>query len=150
MWSNYLTVGVRALTKNRIHAFINIFGLAIGLAAFLLILLYARYESSYDAWLPEADRLYQLQTINTDAESGTVERMQMSPMAATRAFARDFPEVELAAYVTNSQPVISSASTTFRSCMAAARRLWPSPARSRSAHERRRRCSAPPPRSGAS
>jgi putative ABC transport system permease protein len=106
MWSNYLTVGVRALTKNRIHAFINIFGLAIGLAAFLLILLYARYESSYDAWLPEADRLYQLQTINTDAESGTVERMQMSPMAATRAFARDFPEVELAAYVTNSQPVI--------------------------------------------
>ena len=32
MWRNYLTVGFRALTKNRTYAFINIFGLALGLA----------------------------------------------------------------------------------------------------------------------
>ena len=35
MWRNYLTVGFRALTKNRTYAFINIFGLALGLAACL-------------------------------------------------------------------------------------------------------------------
>ena len=38
MWRNYLMVGFRALAKSRIYAFINIFGLAIGLAACLMIL----------------------------------------------------------------------------------------------------------------
>ena len=52
MWRNYLTVGFRALTKNRTYAFINIFGLALGLAACLILLLYVRYETSYDSWLP--------------------------------------------------------------------------------------------------
>ena len=44
MWRNYLTVGIRALAKNRAYAAINIVGLAIGLAACVLILLYVRYE----------------------------------------------------------------------------------------------------------
>jgi putative ABC transport system permease protein len=62
MWRNYLTVGLRALAKNKTYAFINIFGLAIGMAACLLILLFVRYEMSYDSWLPEcADRAYQFQ-----------------------------------------------------------------------------------------
>ena len=55
MWRNYMTVGVRALVKNKTYAFINnIFGLAIGLAERLMLLLYVRYETSYDAWLPNA------------------------------------------------------------------------------------------------
>ena len=47
MWRNYLTVGVRALAKNKTYAFINIFGLALGLAACLMILLFVRYELSF-------------------------------------------------------------------------------------------------------
>jgi len=61
MWRNYLTVGVRALVRNRTYAFINIFGLAVGLAACLLLLIYVRYETTYDAWLPDAGNTYQLQ-----------------------------------------------------------------------------------------
>ena len=37
MWRNYLTVSFRALAKNKVYAFINILGLAIGLAACLMI-----------------------------------------------------------------------------------------------------------------
>lgn len=33
MWRNYLTVGLRSLAKNRTYAFINIFGLSIGINA---------------------------------------------------------------------------------------------------------------------
>ena len=33
MWRNYAIVGLRALAKNRTYAFVNIVGLAIGLAA---------------------------------------------------------------------------------------------------------------------
>ncbi|MGZ8287174.1 MAG: hypothetical protein ACXWUQ_16330, partial [Allosphingosinicella sp.] len=61
MWKNYLTVGFRALAKNRTYAFINIFGLAIGMAACLMILLFVRYEMSYDKWLPGAERVFQVQ-----------------------------------------------------------------------------------------
>ena len=57
-----MTVGVRALTKNKTYAFINIFGLAIGLAACLMLLLYVRYETSYDNWLPNAENTYQFQS----------------------------------------------------------------------------------------
>ena len=72
MWRNYLTVGIRALTKNKTYAFINIVGLAIGLAACLMLLVYVRYETNYDTWLPNSENTYQLQTYYT--EKGTGER----------------------------------------------------------------------------
>ena len=62
MWRNYVTVGIRALAKSRTYAFINIFGLAIGMAACLMILLYVRYEFSYDRWIPESESVYQVQS----------------------------------------------------------------------------------------
>ena len=70
MWRNYMTVGVRALTKNRTYAFINIVGLAIGLAACLMLLVYVRYETNYDSWLPDAENTYQLQTYYTEKATG--------------------------------------------------------------------------------
>ena len=70
MWRNYLTVGLRALMKNKTYAFINIFGLAIGMAACLMILLYVRYEISYDRWIPDAERVYQVQSWYKSSETG--------------------------------------------------------------------------------
>ena len=100
MWRNYLTVGIRSLTKNKTYAFINIFGLAIGLAACLMILLYVRYETNYDEWLPGAERTYQLQDIYSPTESGGEEyRLQMTNYASGKALAKDFPQVEKAVYV---------------------------------------------------
>jgi putative ABC transport system permease protein len=106
MWRNYLTVSLRSLAKNKTYSFINIFGLALGSAACLLILTFIGDQLSYDRFLPDADRIYQLQAVNTDLETGTVQQTQMSPLAAGRALAKDFPEVEIASYLTNSQPVI--------------------------------------------
>jgi putative ABC transport system permease protein len=93
MWRNYLTVGIRALGKNRTYAFINIFGLALGLAACLLILLYVRYETSYDKWLPDSDRVFQVQA--TWHEPGQpVTRNQHSPLPVRDTIAGGFPEIE--------------------------------------------------------
>jgi len=93
MWRNYLTVGIRALGKNRTYAFINIFGLAIGLAACLLILLYVRYETSYDEWLPDSERVYQVQA--TWHEPGQpVTHNQHSPLPVRETIAAGFPEIE--------------------------------------------------------
>ncbi|HEX3140013.1 MAG TPA: ABC transporter permease, partial [Rhizobacter sp.] len=61
MWRNYLTVALRALAKSRIYSGINIAGLAIGMAACLLILLFIRHETGYDRWIPDVANTYQLQ-----------------------------------------------------------------------------------------
>ena len=61
MWRNYLTVGIRSLVKSRTYSIINIAGLAIGMAACLMILLFIRYEHSYDQWLPDVENTYQFQ-----------------------------------------------------------------------------------------
>ena len=61
MWRNYLTVAFRTLARSPAYAAVNIGGLALGLAGSLLILAYVNYERSYDSWLRDADRLYQVQ-----------------------------------------------------------------------------------------
>jgi putative ABC transport system permease protein len=103
MWRNYLTVGVRALAKNKTYAFINIFGLALGLAACLLILLYVRYERSYDAWMPGADQAYQLQDYYKATPNGGEEMaLQMTSYASGKALVKDFPQIENAVYIASS------------------------------------------------
>ncbi len=61
MFSNFFTVALRNLFKHKAFSFINIFGLAIGIAASLLIFQYARYELSYDRFEPKSNRIYRLQ-----------------------------------------------------------------------------------------
>ena len=98
MWRNYLTVGLRALAKNRTYAFINLFGLAIGLAACLLILLYVQYERSYDRWLPDSDRTYQLQVYYQSKTNGDKYDSQGAPYVTKAALLKDFPQIESATY----------------------------------------------------
>jgi putative ABC transport system permease protein len=107
MLRNYLTVGLRALAKNRTYAFINIFGLALGLAAAVLILLYVRYELSYDNWMKEADQAYQLQNYyKADARGSEEMNLQITSFISGRALAKDFPQVEKLVYVWSFGPVI--------------------------------------------
>jgi putative ABC transport system permease protein len=108
MWRNYVTVGIRALTKNKAYAFINIAGLALGLAACVLILLYVRYETSYDRWMKDADRAFQLQTFYQATETGGEEmKMQVSAITAGRALKKDYPQqVESLVWVRGFSPVV--------------------------------------------
>jgi len=57
MLYNYLVIALRSLRKNLLYASLNIGGLAIGVAACLLILLFVVQEWSYDRWNPLADRI---------------------------------------------------------------------------------------------
>lgn len=98
MWRNYLVVGLRALMKNRTYAFINILGLAIGMAACLMILLFVRYERGYDAWLPDNDRIYQFQSDFQSRTSSDSFQNQGVPYASKAALLKDFPQIESATY----------------------------------------------------
>lgn len=57
MWRNYLVVAVRNLARHRLYSALTIGGLALGLAACLLIFLFVRDELSYDRWLRDSERL---------------------------------------------------------------------------------------------
>ena len=105
MWRNYVTVGIRALAKSRTYAFINILGLAIGMAACLMILLYVRYEVSYDRWIPDSDRIYQVQSWYKSSETGQEAQLQMTPYAAGKSLRDTFPQIEREVYVSNNDPV---------------------------------------------
>lgn len=105
MWRNYFTVGVRSLAKNRLYSVINILGLAIGLAACLMILLFVRYELSYDRWLPGNESLYQIQSWYKSRETGQEDKMQMTPYIAGKRIEKDFPQVAREVFVMQSEPV---------------------------------------------
>jgi putative ABC transport system permease protein len=106
MLRNYFLVGVRTLIRSRGYAFINIFGLATGLAACLLLLLYVRYEHSYDEWLPNAENLYQLQTYYKADERGPGLESQMSAYVAGTSLQASFPQIERRIHIRASAPTI--------------------------------------------
>lgn len=60
MLRNYISVAYRSLFKNRVFSFLNILGLAIGMAAFLFIIHYVRFERSYESFHENADNIYRV------------------------------------------------------------------------------------------
>ncbi len=68
MIKNYFKIAWRNLIRNRVYSFINIAGLAIGLAAAMLIMLYAKDEVSYDQFHANNPNIYRIvnQWLNPD------------------------------------------------------------------------------------
>ena len=58
MLKNYLTVAVRNILRHKVYSFINIMGLAVGMACCMLILLWVQDEISYDRFHENADDIY--------------------------------------------------------------------------------------------
>lgn len=60
MFKLNLKIALRNLFKNKVYAAINIGGLALGLTAFVLLLLFVNHELNYDKWNPDLSKVYQL------------------------------------------------------------------------------------------
>ena len=52
----------RSLVRHKLYAALNIGGLAVGIAVFLILGLYVRFETGYEKWLPDYDKAYVVQT----------------------------------------------------------------------------------------
>jgi len=91
MLGNYIRTSQRYLFKHRGYSFINIIGLAIGMACCLLILLYVRHELSYDKFNEKADRIFR---VSMEARWGGRDfdiAVQAAPMAKTSI--EEYPEI---------------------------------------------------------
>ena len=61
MFRNYLVTALRNIVRHKLYSFINIAGLAVGLACAIFITLFIRDELSYDTWIPDTAGLYQVE-----------------------------------------------------------------------------------------
>ncbi|GAB5523178.1 MAG: ABC transporter permease [Roseivirga sp.] len=89
---NNLKTTFRSLNKHRMSAVINIAGLALGMAACLVITFYVQEEMSYDTFYKDADRVYRLNTYWKQVE--TEEKFATSPPPLAPALAELSPDVE--------------------------------------------------------
>lgn len=88
MFKNYLKIAFRNLLNNKGYTAINVFGLGLGLATCLLIVLYVFDELSFDKHHRSADRLFRIaMEVRNEKWAGTP-----GPVAA--GIQSDFPEVE--------------------------------------------------------
>ena len=93
MIKNFLKVAIRNIFRNKVYSFINIAGLAVGMAACILILLWVTNEMSYDKFNKNLDRIFlvpQTQHYQTVGDF-TVEP---TPMPLAQALKEEYPEVE--------------------------------------------------------
>jgi len=90
MVGNYFKIGVRTLIKSKVYTLINISGLAIGLASFILIALYIRNETGYDKFYRQAENIYR---INTHVDvNGISNNYPTAHYPAAFDMVRDYPE----------------------------------------------------------
>lgn len=91
MLSNYLKIALRNLLKYKSFSFINIMGLAVGIAGCILIMLFVADELSYDKYHENADRIYRAGLdviVGTNEVAGAV-----TPPIMAETLVKDFPEV---------------------------------------------------------
>src|SRR5580704_9873185 len=107
MFRNYFKTALRSLLRNRTYSIINIAGLAAGIAVFLLIFVIIRFESSFDDFHPNKDRIYRVLTEYHHA-GDAVFCGQGVPYPLPTTIKHDFPELvqTTGIYASNSKQVI--------------------------------------------
>jgi len=92
-----LLIATRRIFKNKVNAGLNIIGLAIGLTSVVLMLLYIKYETTYDHFNEDHDRLFRIERNYTSRIQD--ELWDSTPYPLAKSLVSDFPEVENAACI---------------------------------------------------
>lgn len=93
MMTNHFKIAFRSLKRHKAYSFINISGLAIGIASCLIIFLVVRYELSYDTFRPSYRNIYHV--ITEDKGPDGTDYTPGIPFPALEALRTDFPQVKL-------------------------------------------------------
>ncbi len=113
MIKNYLSTAFREIFRNKTFSVIHIFGLSVGIAAFILILQYAMYELSYDKFYKNADEIYRVRQDRYD--KGRLSTVWAAGCSAIGpALKREFPEVVAYARLINTSAIVNIEENNFR------------------------------------
>ncbi|MEO6632526.1 MAG: ABC transporter permease, partial [Mucilaginibacter sp.] len=106
MIKNYLLIAFRNLKKHKAFSFINIVGLAIGMAAGLLIIQYVVFELSYDNFHAKKERVFRVaQDRYNNGKLST--QWAGGAFAVGTKFKANFPEIEDYVKVVGNGPVLA-------------------------------------------
>ena len=105
MFKNYATIALRNLLRHRLYSAINIGGMAVGLAAAVLILLFVRDEMSYDSFWPDGENVYRLE-VDVRIKGRLPETFAVSSGPAKAALEKDFPQIEAVTRFFYSQTIV--------------------------------------------
>jgi len=108
MFKNYLITAFRSLKKNKVYSFLNILGLSIGMAVFILIFLYVRFELSFDRWHKHSDRIFRVVQQQFGNEYLGTDRFAVTPAPLADALMKDYPEIQAAARIDDMENVLVS------------------------------------------
>jgi putative ABC transport system permease protein len=97
MLQHYIKIALRSLREQKLYSFINVFGLALGIACCLLLGLFVTDEVTFDRMHAEGDRIFRLAHVSL-APDGTPDPDRKPspymPIPAGPALADEIPEVE--------------------------------------------------------
>jgi len=92
MFKNYLKIALRNLNRYKGYSFLNVIGLAIGMAVCILILLWLQDELSWDRFHKNGDQVYRI--ISEDRAGGNMFKLAGSPSPIGPTLVDEYPEVE--------------------------------------------------------
>jgi len=90
MFNNYLKIAFRNIIKHKGYSFINIFGLAVGMAICILLLLWVQFELSYDRFHQHGADLYRIIKV---WRQGEISHQTITPAPLAPALKEEFPEI---------------------------------------------------------
>ncbi|WP_020526466.1 ABC transporter permease [Flexithrix dorotheae] len=91
MFRNYLKIALRHLTRNKIYSFINLASLTLGLTCCFLILVFVRFELSFDNFHINQNKIFRI--IPTSVKKGIEARQTWSPSAFGPHLKEKFHEI---------------------------------------------------------
>jgi ABC-type antimicrobial peptide transport system permease subunit len=94
MIRNYFKTSSRSLVRNRSYAFINIAGLATGIAVCLMIFIIIQFQTSFDAFHSKKDRIFRVLTEYHHADAGTLSYEKGIPFPLPTGLKTAFPQIE--------------------------------------------------------
>lgn len=112
MLKNYIKIALRTLKKHKGYSFINVAGLALGLACFVLILLFVQDERSYDRFHVNADQIYRV-VFDGQAPNSPPDRFAVTSSPVGRTLRDEYPEIKHLVRLEGWNPVIKHQGTYF-------------------------------------
>ncbi|MEO1049243.1 MAG: ABC transporter permease [Bacteroidota bacterium] len=112
MIKNYLKVALRNIARSKLHSFINIFGLALGIACCILIALFVKEEWSFDKFHGKADQIHRVWVFEDYGENEQFFNT-VTPYPTGQTLKNNFQEVSTFVQFNHTQQVVEVADQSF-------------------------------------
>jgi putative ABC transport system permease protein len=111
MLGNVFLTFYRVTTRHPLYAALDLLGLSFGVAVFITLSLYVRYETSFESWIPNADQVYEARTRYTMPGKPT-RYMDFSSAKLMEALKSDYPDLTAARFHETDADVAKGASSS--------------------------------------